>query len=207
MDDPRGPRNLGAGDATEPVPTVTSGGPTSLLPEVPAAVGSGVPVAWVRSAPLWAKIAVPVAALIAIGGIAGGGASNKKAAATAPKATVHSTTTTTEASTTTKATTTSEAPTTVAPTTVAPTTAPAATTPPATHPPATHPPATAPPPASLPATQGGPADPGDTKNCSDFASYSQAKAWFDTYFARYGDVAGLDADHDGIPCESLPGAP
>ncbi len=51
------------------------------------------------------------------------------------------------------------------------------------------------------------ADPGDTKNCSDFADYSEAKAWYDTYFPAYGDVAGIDADSDGIPCESLAGAP
>jgi putative cell wall-binding protein len=52
-----------------------------------------------------------------------------------------------------------------------------------------------------------PPNPGDTKNCSDFATYAEAKAWFDTYFPFYGDVANLDADGDGIPCESLPGAP
>jgi hypothetical protein len=27
------------------------------------------------------------------------------------------------------------------------------------------------------------------------------------YFPIYGDIAGLDADHDGIQCGSLPGAP
>jgi hypothetical protein len=27
------------------------------------------------------------------------------------------------------------------------------------------------------------------------------------YFPTYGDIAGLDSNHDGIPCESLPGAP
>jgi hypothetical protein len=52
-----------------------------------------------------------------------------------------------------------------------------------------------------------PANPGDTKNCSDFANYAAAKAWFDTYFPYYGDIANLDADGDGIPCESLAGAP
>jgi hypothetical protein len=31
--------------------------------------------------------------------------------------------------------------------------------------------------------------------------------WFDTYFPYYGDVAGLDGDNDGEPCESLPGGP
>ena len=50
-------------------------------------------------------------------------------------------------------------------------------------------------------------NPGNTKNCSDFSTYSEAKAWFDTYFSYYGDVAGLDGDNDGEPCESLPGGP
>ena len=51
------------------------------------------------------------------------------------------------------------------------------------------------------------ANPGNTKNCSDFSTYSEAKQWFDTYFPLYGDVAGLDGDGDGEPCESLPGGP
>jgi len=50
-------------------------------------------------------------------------------------------------------------------------------------------------------------NPGNTKNCSDFSTYTEAKAWFDTYFPHYGDVAGLDGDSDGEPCESLPGGP
>ncbi len=33
------------------------------------------------------------------------------------------------------------------------------------------------------------------------------KAWFNTYYPYYGDVARLDGDHNGIACESLPGAP
>ncbi len=50
-----------------------------------------------------------------------------------------------------------------------------------------------------------PDNPGDTKNCSDFETYQEAKIWFDTYFPYYGDVAGLDGDGDEEPCESLPG--
>ncbi len=50
-------------------------------------------------------------------------------------------------------------------------------------------------------------NPGNTKNCSDFATYVEAKAWFDTYYPYYGDVAGLDGDGDGEPCEALPGGP
>lgn len=52
-----------------------------------------------------------------------------------------------------------------------------------------------------------PANPGDSKNCSDFPNYAAAKAWFDTYYPYYGDVARLDFDNNLIPCESLPGAP
>ena len=52
-----------------------------------------------------------------------------------------------------------------------------------------------------------PDNPGDSKNCSDFETYQEAKSWFDTYFPYYGDVAGLDRDGDQEPCESLPGGP
>jgi len=52
-----------------------------------------------------------------------------------------------------------------------------------------------------------PANPGDTKNCGDFSTWADAQAWFDYYFPYYGDVARLDANGDGIACESLPGAP
>ncbi len=54
-------------------------------------------------------------------------------------------------------------------------------------------------------TSGIPDNPGNTKNCSDFSTYPEAKAWFDTYLPYYGDVARLDGDDDGEPCESLPG--
>lgn len=50
-----------------------------------------------------------------------------------------------------------------------------------------------------------PADPGDSRNCSDFLTQRHAQAWFDAYFPDYGDVARLDADGNGIACESLPG--
>jgi hypothetical protein len=52
-----------------------------------------------------------------------------------------------------------------------------------------------------------PGNPGDSKNCGDFATYAEAKAWFDTYCPYYGDVARLDQDGDLIPCDSLPDAP
>ena len=71
------------------------------------------------------------------------------------------------------------------------------------------PPVTAPAPTTAPPTTVAPrpSNPGNTENCGDFATYAQAYAWYITYFPYYGDVAQLDADHDGIPCESLPGAP
>lgn len=88
------------------------------------------------------------------------------------------------------------------------TTAPAATTtaPATTVPATTAPPTTAPAPETTPAPSP-PANPGDSKNCGDFSTYAEAKAWFDTYFPYYGDVARLDGDSDGEPCESLPGGP
>lgn len=48
-----------------------------------------------------------------------------------------------------------------------------------------------------------PANPGNTKNCSDFRTWAEANAWFQKYLPYYGDVAKLDADNDGIPCETL----
>jgi hypothetical protein len=43
------------------------------------------------------------------------------------------------------------------------------------------------------------------KNCSDFTTQAQAQAWFNQHGgSASNDVAGLDRDHDGIACESLP---
>ncbi len=50
---------------------------------------------------------------------------------------------------------------------------------------------------------GQPENPGNSENCSDFATYDEAKDWFDTYFPHYGDVAELDEDGDSKPCEEL----
>jgi hypothetical protein len=75
--------------------------------------------------------------------------------------------------------------------------------PPPPPPPAPIAPPTGPPnPPSQP-----PPNPGNTKNCPDFATWADAKAYYDFYYPYYGDVAQLDADHDGIPCETLPGHP
>ncbi len=48
-----------------------------------------------------------------------------------------------------------------------------------------------------------PTNPGDSKNCGDFSNHREAQAWFDTYFPRFGDIAKLDRDNDGIACEGL----
>lgn len=52
-----------------------------------------------------------------------------------------------------------------------------------------------------------PPNPGDVKNCGDFKTWKDANAWFQRYFRFYGDVARLDADKDGVPCQTLSGAP
>lgn len=71
-----------------------------------------------------------------------------------------------------------------------------------TQPPTTPPPATQPP--TTPTGSSVPGNPGDVRNCSDFATQAAAHAWYDTYAPYYGDVAHLDSDGDGIACESLP---
>ena len=81
------------------------------------------------------------------------------------------------------------------------------TAPPAPTPTTVPPPSTTIEPTATTDAGDSPADPGNSMNCSDFATYAEAKAWFDTYFPDYGDVARLDNDDDGEPCESLPGGP
>ena len=46
-------------------------------------------------------------------------------------------------------------------------------------------------------------NPGNSKNCSDFATQAEAQEWFDTYFALYGDVAKIDTNNNGVACELL----
>jgi hypothetical protein len=51
-------------------------------------------------------------------------------------------------------------------------------------------------------------NPGDSMNCGDFATWAEANVWFWKYReAGFGDVANLDSNGDGIPCEGLRGAP
>lgn len=49
-----------------------------------------------------------------------------------------------------------------------------------------------------------PDNPGDSKNCGDFVTQRHAQAWHDAFVGYYGDVARLDADGNGLACESLP---
>ena len=52
-----------------------------------------------------------------------------------------------------------------------------------------------------------PANPGDSKNCPDFPRWNEAQVWYETYLPHYGDVGRLDANGDGVPCETNDGAP
>nr|WP_325210951.1 excalibur calcium-binding domain-containing protein [Salinibacterium sp.] len=63
---------------------------------------------------------------------------------------------------------------------------------------------TTPAPKPTPTTPG---NPGDVRNCTDFNTWAEANAWFQTYYPLYGDVARLDQNNDGIPCETLAGFP
>lgn len=69
------------------------------------------------------------------------------------------------------------------------------------------PPVVAPPVVQPPVTPPTLSNPGDTKNCTDFATWRAAQDWFNLYYPKYGDVAGLDRDGDRIACESNRGAP
>ena len=58
---------------------------------------------------------------------------------------------------------------------------------------------------SAPASPGGPDKPISEINCSDFATHGAAQQWFQQHGgSASNDVAGLDGDHDGVACESLP---
>jgi hypothetical protein len=56
-----------------------------------------------------------------------------------------------------------------------------------------------------PATASGPDKPIAEVNCSDFPTHAAAQQWFRQHGGSPNhDVAGLDGDHDGLACESLP---
>lgn len=59
--------------------------------------------------------------------------------------------------------------------------------------------------ASGPASSNSPDKPISEINCSDFPTHAVAQKWFDKHGgSSSNDVAGLDGDHDGLACESLP---
>ncbi len=84
---------------------------------------------------------------------------------------------------------------------------PGATAEPGTVAPAPAPPPPPPPPSGESETPINVPNPGDSVNCSDFATWGDANRWYEQHYAYFGDVANLDSDGNGIPCESLPGAP
>lgn len=56
-----------------------------------------------------------------------------------------------------------------------------------------------------PVPSGSPSKPVSEVNCSDFPTHAAAQRWFDQHGGSpANDVAGLDHDHDGLACESLP---
>jgi len=60
-------------------------------------------------------------------------------------------------------------------------------------------------PASPTSASSGPNKPISEVNCSDFSTHAAAQQWFDQHGGSPShDVAGLDGDHDGLACESLP---
>lgn len=62
----------------------------------------------------------------------------------------------------------------------------------------------APSPVAPPAASG-PNKPISEVNCSDFSTHAAAQQWFTAHGgSASNDVAGLDGDHDGSACESLP---
>lgn len=46
---------------------------------------------------------------------------------------------------------------------------------------------------------------GPDRDCGDFDNWADANEFYDA--AKPGDPHRLDQDKDGVPCESLPGAP
>jgi len=72
-------------------------------------------------------------------------------------------------------------------------------------PPAQKPAPTATKPAPPPVSSGGPNKPISEINCSDFSTHAAAQQWFTAHGgSSSNNVAGLDGDHDGLACESLP---
>lgn len=95
------------------------------------------------------------------------------------------------------------------PPTSPPPTNPPPTNPPPTNPPPTNPPPTNPPPPTSPPPTSPPpsavCDCSRDYNCSDFNTHNEAQSCFDSCGGSpNNNWSGLDRDHDGIACESLP---
>jgi hypothetical protein len=45
---------------------------------------------------------------------------------------------------------------------------------------------------------------GGDKDCSDFPTQAAAQSYFEAHGGPARDPSGLDADHDGVACETLP---
>ena len=52
-----------------------------------------------------------------------------------------------------------------------------------------------------------PSETSEDRNCSDFSTWSEAQAFFESEGGPASDPHRLDGDGDGIACQSLPGAP
>ncbi len=48
-----------------------------------------------------------------------------------------------------------------------------------------------------------PSNPGDVRDCNDFASDTEAQRWFDHFFPVHGDVANLDPNGNGRACDEI----
>lgn len=68
------------------------------------------------------------------------------------------------------------------------------------------PPAPTPPPTAPTPPPTAPTRPADA-DCGDFATWQAANAFYRYWYTWYGDFSDLDGNADGVPCESLPGAP
>ena len=60
---------------------------------------------------------------------------------------------------------------------------------------------------SLPGYRDSGADSLEDRNCSDFATWSEAQSFYESEGGPSSDLHRLDRDGDGVACQSLPGAP
>ena len=62
-------------------------------------------------------------------------------------------------------------------------------------------------PAAAPPATAAAAPAGPDRNCSDFARWAEAQAFYEAAGGPNADPHRLDRDRDGVACQSLPGAP